>query len=100
MDCCAQRNDFRCDDAGDESARGGVVVMDTSFLTPTHFEYYQRAVKEAEAAFDLVSASEPLFVRWIKDPSSYQMAMFGAGSANFIIFGLIYFVFNGLLALQ
>lgn len=94
MDCCEPRNDFRCDDAGDAAVKGGVVVMDTSVLLPTHLEFYHMAVKEAEAAFDLQSASEPLYIRWMKDPETWQSELWTAGIAQWLLFSALYGVWN------
>lgn len=97
---CGGRRDFRCDDASDPTARGAVTLIDHSTFMPSQMEYFHRAVKEAEASFDLVSSSEPLFVRWLKDPDTYQKDMFDAGTGHFVLFLFIYFVFNGVLAMQ
>jgi len=97
---CSGRRDFRCDDVSDPAARSAVVLIDHSTFMPSQMEYFKRAVKEAEASFDLVSSSEPMFVRWIKDPDTYQKDLFSAGTGHFALFVFIYFVFNGILALQ
>lgn len=97
---CGGRRDFRCDDASDPAARGAVTLSDHSTFMPGQMEYFKRAVKEAEASFDLVSSSEPMFVRWLKDPDTYQKDMFDAGTGHFVLFLFVYFVFNGVLAMQ
>lgn len=97
---CGSRRDFRCDDAGDASARGAVTLTDHSQFMPGQYEYFKRAVKEAEASFDLVSASEPMFVRWLKDPDTYQKDMYDSGTGHFVLFLFVYFVFNLVFALQ
>lgn len=100
LNACGARRDFRCDDAGDPSARGAVALQDHGYFMPGQLEYFKRAIKEAEASFDLVSASEPMFVRWIKDPDTYQQNMFNAGTGHVAFFVFLYFLFNGVLALQ
>ena len=71
-----QRADFHCDDAWNNAARSSVVVIDQQDLffpsTNKRHAYYMKAVKEAEAAYDIVSAEEPIFVRWVSDPQSFQ----------------------------
>merc|ERR1719453_1774856 len=86
LNCCSGRNDFRCGDAGDPTVKGGVVLMewDTNSLLPTDHEMYLKAVKQADAAFDLVSASEPIFIYWTKDPNAYQASMSSAGYADLL----------------
>jgi len=99
LDCCAPRGEFNCDDAtkeGTEAAHGGLVVFNTgsgSLATSEyrHYEYFSKAVKESEAANDLVSSAEPIFVRWVKDPESVQNSFFGAG--NWAVIG--YCVLHG-----
>lgn len=93
LDCCAPRGEFNCDDAtkeGTEAAHGGLVVFDTGSIH-RHYEYFSKAVKESEAANDLVSSAEPIFVRWVKDPESVQASFFGAG--NWAVIG--YCVLHG-----
>ena len=35
-------------------------------------DYYVKAVKTAEAAYDIVSAPAPLFVRWVSDSKAVR----------------------------
>ena len=37
-------------------------------------DYYVKAVKTAEAAYDIVSAPAPLFVRWVADSKEVRTA--------------------------
>jgi hypothetical protein len=100
-DCCAQRGEFSCDDStleGADAAHGGIVVFESSFLAPGHFEYFHKAVKEAEAANDLVSAQEPIFVRWVKDPLVVQAALFGAGTGGLLGYSVLHLLANVALA--
>jgi len=97
---CGGRRDFRCDDSGDPNARGAVTLNDHGNFLPSQMKYFERAVKEAEASFDLVSASEPMFVRWTADPDTYQKNMFDSGTGHFVFFLVLYVFFNGVLAMQ
>merc|ERR1719252_176444 len=72
LDCCAPRGEFNCDDAAKEGA---------------------------EAANDLVSAMEPIFVRWVKDPAAVQASFFAAGTGALFGYCILHLVANILLAL-
>jgi hypothetical protein len=101
LDCCAPRGEFNCDDAskeGADAAHGGIVVFETGWIAASHFEYFKKAVKESEAANDLVSAAEPIFVRWVKDPAAVQSSFFAAGTGALIGYCILHLVANGLLA--
>jgi hypothetical protein len=101
LDCCAPRGEFNCDDAtkeGAEAAHGGIVVFETGWIAATHFEYFKKAVKESEAANDLVSATEPIFVRWVKDPAAVQASFFGAGTGALFGYCILFLVVNAALA--
>jgi hypothetical protein len=70
-DCCKQRADFTCDAASNPTARSGVVILDNNWLMPSNRDYYEKAVKQAEAAYDIVSAPQPLFIRWVENPGEF-----------------------------
>lgn len=70
-DCCPSRGDFDCDDAWNPTAKSGVVILDaTAFFSKR--DYYRRAAKTAQFAYELTAAEEPLFVRWVADPEKVQ----------------------------
>merc|ERR1719335_902631 len=71
-DCCPMRGDFNCDDAWNPKAKSGVVILDSNNLMPTKHDFFVKAAKEAEAAYQIESAAEPLFVRWVADPQGIQ----------------------------
>lgn len=89
---CEARRDFRCDDVADPAARGAVVLADPSTFFPSQMLHYQQAVKQAEAAFDIVSATEPLFVRWVKDPDAFQQALLATATGQSAFFVIVYFL--------
>jgi hypothetical protein len=81
-DCCKQRADFTCDSAADPKARQGVVIFDAnSWFFTSRREYYELAVKQAEAAYDIVSAPNPIFLRWVDQGEEVQneFAFYGRG---------------------
>jgi len=95
MDCCGQRSEFTCDAAADTGVWGGVVVQDSSFLWgKSNFDHYHLAVKQAEAAFDLVSAKEILFIRWVENPEAIEHEMLTTGGSWCFIWIGIYAIFN------
>lgn len=76
VNCCTKRGDFICDDAG---------LADTSYAVNSPMggdpcpdgstEYFRKAITEAEAAYDLVSAPGALMVRWINDPTVFKNSL-------------------------
>merc|ERR1719473_98492 len=101
VDCCMQRADFHCDDAWNNAARSGVVVIDQEDLffpsTNKRHAYYMKAVKEAEAAYDIVSAEEPIFVRWVSDPQSFQDNFWRSGVGFLIASCCVYLLVSIIL---
>jgi len=71
-DCCGSRADFSCDQSWDPEARSGVVIVDNNSFMSSHRNFYMQAVEVAEAAYDIVSAKKPIFVRWVADPQEVQ----------------------------
>jgi len=65
IDCCGVRGGFQCDDVGTSRARSGAAVHDTT-------GNLARAVRQAEAAFEIAASTKPLFVRWVVDPEKVQ----------------------------
>lgn len=68
MNCCNQRGGFVCDDAWDSKARAGMVIPGTSRVMGDVRLEYMKAVRQAEAAYGIASAEEPIFVQWVVDP--------------------------------
>lgn len=85
VDCCSQRADFNCDDAWDPNAKSGVVILDNGSFLPSNFDYYMKAVKQAEAAYGIVAAKQPLFVRWVTDPVKIEEEFYSWGFAFLMI---------------
>lgn len=94
-DCCKARSEYTCDDAANPKARSGVVIMDSEgLLHGVLHDFYKKAVKEAEAAFDLVSSDDPLFVRWVVDPQLVQDDYWRSGVGFLVTMSCIYLVIS------
>ncbi|CAK0871502.1 unnamed protein product, partial [Prorocentrum cordatum] len=94
VDCCEQRGSFDCDDAWDSDARSGVVV------SPLHgwHSQYALAVRQAEHAFELASAQEPVFVRWVVDPEKVTRNYFHFGVGILVVAVAAYGVLSCVVA--
>eukprot|EP00411_Alexandrium_monilatum_P040932 CAMPEP_0175411062 /NCGR_PEP_ID=MMETSP0095-20121207/41930_1 /TAXON_ID=311494 /ORGANISM="Alexandrium monilatum, Strain CCMP3105" /LENGTH=278 /DNA_ID=CAMNT_0016710031 /DNA_START=9 /DNA_END=842 /DNA_ORIENTATION=- len=68
MGCCDDTGRFWCDSAGDKSAHAGITVFDNNgFFDGSNFDVYQKAKEKAEATFKLISAQEPMFIRFVRE---------------------------------
>lgn len=90
-DCCGWTGSFACDGATDPEARGGIVVFDNPGIfgtfTTSNRDYYDLARRKAEASYDLNSAKEPLYVRWVSNSDLNMLQKFYEWrTAGFIIF--------------
>jgi len=72
QNCCGQRADFNCDDSWSEKAHCGVVILESNEWLPSHRDMYMKAVKLSESTYDIVSAPDPIFVRWVAEPEVVQ----------------------------
>lgn len=90
--CCKQRADFDCDSASDPEARAGVVILDTNSWLPSNRDYYMKAVKQAEAAYDIVSAPAPLFIRWVKSPHEFVQTAYFQPAIGTLIAGIFIYL--------
>jgi len=72
QDCCSQRADFNCDDSWSPKAHSGVVILESNEWLPSHRDVYLKSVKLAESTYDIVSAPNPVFVRWVAEPEIVQ----------------------------
>lgn len=89
LDCCGPRGAFVCDDAFDAQARAGLVMNDE---THSHFQgsirhKYMEAIKQAEAAYNIASADEPVLVRWVVDPNKVQDNLWSMGFGMLFVAG-------------
>lgn len=78
-DCCQSNGPYTCDSTRDPLARGGLVI------TNRDAEFYLQAAKIAAAQGGVTTATQPLFVKWVRD--------FGAARNDFLrAAGLFWFL--------
>lgn len=83
-DCCDSQNGFTCDDAGDPTARSGLVILKAppipgavlGVLVDDEVEGFEKAMKMAAAKYELVTAESPMLVRFVKDLQSARNGYF------------------------
>lgn len=84
IDCCLKRATFTCDDATTPGAFSAIVVPGSvlpgvGWMGQDLLPFY-RAVKMAEATYDLASANRPLLIRWVSDPKAVQATLWRNGT--------------------
>mmetsp|Transcript_36013 Transcript_36013/g.86715 ORF Transcript_36013/g.86715 Transcript_36013/m.86715 type:complete len:360 (-) Transcript_36013:54-1133(-) len=98
QDCCAEPRGFHCDNALDADSLIGVVVRPRvsgffwSLFGPDAYSMYDKARSIAETRYNLVSAKQVMYVRWVKQEHSIQSEILGRALTAMtwtIIFGLI-----------
>jgi len=93
VDCCSYRGDFSCDDAWDPKARSGAVIFeDSSMLVPSERVFFEKARHEAEAAYNMASSDEAIFIKWTKDPDAVQEKYWKSAMGFFGITTVVYLV--------
>lgn len=90
QDCCSQRADFNCDDSWSPKAHSGVVILESNEWLPSHRDKYMQGVKLAEATFDIISAKDPVFVRWVAEPETVQDDYWRSGVGFLVAAAVIY----------
>jgi len=93
-DCCNSRASFNCDEAWNPDAHAGAVIVDTGApqVSFNQLDFYMKGTKEAAALYDLASADNPIFVRWVLDPSAMQAGFWVAGWWECIYWLIGYFL--------
>eukprot|EP00928_Gymnodinium_smaydae_P014120 TRINITY_DN15115_c0_g1_i1.p1 TRINITY_DN15115_c0_g1~~TRINITY_DN15115_c0_g1_i1.p1 ORF type:complete len:299 (+),score=50.05 TRINITY_DN15115_c0_g1_i1:190-1086(+) len=94
VNCCGKRGSFECDDAWDSQARSGLVVADRLRLFDNQREQYMKAVRQAEAAYHINSAPEPIFVRWVLDPEQVEQNLWAIGVGVLVVACAAHLVFS------
>lgn len=93
QDCCGPRGSFSCDDAWDQNAHAGVVLSQRSWQPQ-----YALAVKQAEAAYGVKSASEPVYVSWVVDPERVELNYWRLGNGVLVGVCIVFLVLMGATA--
>jgi len=95
LSCCSALGDFKCDDAADASAHAGIRVFDNSgFFSDSRKDFYRRARLKAEATYDLVSTTNPMYVRWVAEAdldflsSEYSVKALGSLLSTVMLYAL------------
>lgn len=92
LNCCDQRGSFDCDDAWNPKAKGGITLK-------VDEDIFLKAVKQAQAQYNLASAEDIIFLRWVVDPEQVEQnywnvarawtigstVVFGAGTAVVVL---------------
>lgn len=76
LDCCGSRGSFYCDDAWNPKAKSGLVIHKVIF---GEMADYHKAVKMAEVTYEMASAEEPIFVKWVANPDQVELNIWRAG---------------------
>mmetsp|Transcript_94946 Transcript_94946/g.245203 ORF Transcript_94946/g.245203 Transcript_94946/m.245203 type:complete len:309 (+) Transcript_94946:114-1040(+) len=93
-DCCGQRGSFSCDDAWNPKARGGIVI-DLGDGVSRWDTDFGRAVRQAEAAFNLQSAEQVLFLRWVVDPETVELDYWRVARATVLVSCAVFALLTG-----
>lgn len=76
IDCCEPHGSFICDDSRNHLGRYGVVMLDNGFPCPgCNTDLFKAAIHKAESAHGMVSTTNPLFVRWVVEPTSIRWSL-------------------------
>jgi len=76
LDCCGSRGSFYCDDAWNPKAKSGLVIHKVIF---GEMADYHKAVKMAEVTYEMASAEDPIFVKWVANPDQVELNIWRAG---------------------
>lgn len=97
IDCCGARGSFWCDEAGFEMAYGAVPLKEPRILGLDH-SGFDKAIKLAEASFNIHAEKEPLLVKWVTNPVAYQWHVFYLGIGTYVLSCMIAVIFAVLVA--
>lgn len=92
--CCAARGSFSCDDAWNPNARSGMVIRSSDHVRSE----YMNAIRQAEAAFEITSAEDPVFVTWVVDPEQLEIKMWAIGFGILVVAIVVHLVFSVIAA--
>mmetsp|Transcript_32095 Transcript_32095/g.92236 ORF Transcript_32095/g.92236 Transcript_32095/m.92236 type:complete len:294 (+) Transcript_32095:102-983(+) len=96
--CCDDTGRFSCDSAEDHSAHAGITIFDNNgFFENSNFDEYKQAKEKAEATFRLISAREPMFVRWVTEDNLNMLSNhYSTAAALFLLLFCILQAIGGL----
>merc|ERR1719301_428071 len=77
-------------DSWDPKAKSGVVIIDNGSPVTNKFDMYMKAVHQAEAAYSVVAAPKPIFVRWVTDPVKVEEEFWTWGVGFLVVTAAIY----------
>jgi len=83
IDCCGARGSFWCDEAGAPMAYGAVPLKEPQILGLDH-SGFDKAIKLAEASFNIYAEKDPLLVKWVTNPVAVQWHMLYLGIGTYI----------------
>jgi hypothetical protein len=92
-DCCEKRSGFTCGEVGIAGAQSAIVMLGQDFVDK---EFYERAVRQAEASYKLASAEGALLVHWVSDPKSIRDGLLWKG-ISFLALGAAIELFIGII---
>mmetsp|Transcript_34571 Transcript_34571/g.75718 ORF Transcript_34571/g.75718 Transcript_34571/m.75718 type:complete len:331 (-) Transcript_34571:79-1071(-) len=108
-DCCAEPRGFHCDDSLVSTALAGVVVRPKPntllwrLLGVDPWRMYEKARKVAQTRYNLVSADQALFVRWVTHPGVIHTELLAHGLGGMMVvlgFGLVVCFFAGAIIMK
>lgn len=94
--CSAESGNFHCDQAQDPEAHAGIRIFDNNgFFAESRKDFYEQSRKKAEATFGLVSAANPMYVRWVREDNLDMLSLFYKERA---VVNLVFFIFLDFLS--
>jgi len=84
FDCCGARGSFWCDEAGHPMAYAAVPFKEPQILGLDH-DGFRKAIKLAEASFNIHAEKEPLLVKWVTNPVQYEWQMLYLGVSTYVL---------------
>lgn len=97
LDCCGARGSFWCDEAGYPMAYGAVPLKEPQIVGIDH-SGFSKAIKLAEASFNIHAEKDPMLVKWLTNPVAYQWHMLYLGLAVYLMSCMVGGIFAVLVA--
>lgn len=87
LDCCPSRGGFDCATVRNGDAHGGVRVPRGGIFEERHSKF-RLAIKQAEAAYNIVSDDDPIIITWLPDPEAVKWTSLARALAGLLIGGV------------